>query len=218
MRHHSVMDIHFANGPDDLVTWIASSPGVMQRASHALALADTTWLIDPVDHPDVRARLEALPPVAGVVQLLDRHGRDCAAMAAEFGAPLCVTPGASIAGTPFEVITVKSGRHWKESALWWPDRGCLVVAEVLGTASYFRAPGQRVGMHPFARIAPPRMLQGYPATHLLMGHGSPVHSPDAGALADAAIARARRSSPRWALSLVTGSVRRADRRAPDPLT
>jgi len=35
------MDIHFANGPDDLVTWIASSPGVMQRASHALALCSS---------------------------------------------------------------------------------------------------------------------------------------------------------------------------------
>lgn len=205
------MDVHFADGPDDLVTWIASDPGFMQRASHAIATGDGTWLVDPVDHPDVRARLGAMPPVAGVIQLLDRHGRDCAAMAADLGVPLHVTPDRAIAGAPFEVIVVKTSRSWRESALWWPDRQCLVVAEMLGTAPYFRVPGQQVGVHPFARLAPPRMLRGYPAAHLLMGHGDAVHSQAAGALADEAINRARSSSPRWALSLITGSVRRADR-------
>jgi hypothetical protein len=153
-----------------------------------------------------------------VLQLLDRHNRDCAPMAADLDVPLHVTPTADVDGAPFQVITVKTARHWRESALWWPGHACLVVAEVLGTASYFRAPGQRVGVHPFARVAPPRMLRGYPAAHLLMGHGDPVHDPSAGAMADAAIAHARTSSPRWALSLVTGSVRRADRQGHDRLT
>ena len=202
------MDVHFANAPDDLVTWLASTPGFMQRASHAIATGEGTWLIDPVDHP----------AVVGVLQLLDRHNRDCQQFAAHFGVPLHVTPTAPIGGAPFDVITVKRARHWRESALWWPGHVCLVVAEVLGTASYFRAPGQRVGVHPMARIAPPRMLRGFPAAHLLMGHGDPVHDPAAGAMADAAIAHARTSSPRWALSLVTGSVRRDDRRDADRLT
>lgn len=205
------MDVHFADGPDDLVTWIASAPGFMQRASHAIASDGRTWLVDPVDHPDVRSRLAAMPPVAGVIQLLDRHGRDCAAMAADLDVPLHVTPDGVIAGSPFEVIVVKTSRSWRESALWWPSRRCLVVAEMLGTAPYFRVPGQRVGVHPYARLAPPRVLRGYPAAHLLMGHGDAVHDPGAGALADRAIDHARSSSPRWALSLITGSVRRADR-------
>ena len=212
------MDVHFANAPDDLVTWLASTPGFMQRASHAIATGEGTWLIDPVDHPDVRARLAEMPAVVGVLQLLDRHNRDCQQFAAHFGVPLHVTPTAPIGGAPFDVITVKRARHWRESALWWPGHVCLVVAEVLGTASYFRAPGQRVGVHPMARIAPPRMLRGFPAAHLLMGHGDPVHDPAAGAMADAAIAHARTTSPRWALSLVTGSVRRDDRRDADRLT
>jgi hypothetical protein len=82
------MDVSFSSGPDDMVTWVASDPGFMQRASHALVADGATWLVDPVDHPDVRARLDSLPAVTGVLQLLDRHGRDCAVMAADLGVPL----------------------------------------------------------------------------------------------------------------------------------
>ena len=210
------MDVRFTGGPDDMVTWIASDPGIMQRASHALVTDDGTWLVDPVDHPHVRERLGTLPPVVGVLQLLDRHGRDCAAMAADLGVPLLVTPTAPVAGTPFEVIVVRDGRTWHETALWWPARHALVVAEAVGTPPYFRAsPGQVIGPHPFMRVRPPRMLEGYPARHVLMGHGNPVHRDDAGALVDAAIAHARGTTPRWLLSLATGSVRRADGRSPN---
>jgi hypothetical protein len=59
------------------------------------------------------------------------------------------------------------------------------------------------------------MLRGFPARHVLMGHGDPVHADDAGARVDAAIDHARGSTPRWLLSLATGSVRRADRRSPN---
>ncbi|MBM3697651.1 MAG: hypothetical protein FJW78_04115, partial [Actinobacteria bacterium] len=104
------MDVHFAHGPDDMLTWIASDPGFMQRASHALLAGDRTWLVDPVDHPDVRARLASLPPVAGVLQLLDRHGRDCAGMACDLGVPLLVTPRHAVDGAPFEVLVVRDSR------------------------------------------------------------------------------------------------------------
>lgn len=206
------VDVRFADGPDGMVTWIASDPGFMQRASHALVDGARTWLVDPVDHPDVRARLRDLPPVAGVLQLLDRHGRDCAAMAADLRVPLVVTPRDAVPESPFEVIVVRDGRGWHESALWWPDRQALVVAEAIGTPPYFRSrPDQVMGPHPMMRVRPPRMLMGYPARHVLMGHGHPVHRDDAGALVDDCIALARGSSPRWLLSLATGSVRRADR-------
>jgi hypothetical protein len=153
-----------------------------------------------------------MPPVAAVLQLLDRHGRDCAGMATDLGVPLVVTPRQAIDGAPFEVIVVRDGRGWHESALWWPGRDALVVAEALGTPPYFRSrPDQVIGPHPMMRVSPPRMLAGFPARHVLMGHGHPVHRDNAGALVDDAIAHARGSSPRWLLSLATGSVRRADR-------
>ena len=208
------MDVRFSDGPTDLVTWIAADPGVMQRASHAVVVDGGTWLVDPVDAPAVRDHLAAMPPIAGVIQLLDRHNRDCALLADHFGAPLHRLPTDAIPDTPFQVISVRSSRRWTERALWWSDRRCLIVAEMLGTASYFRVPGKRVGVHPFARLSPPNVLSGFAAEHLLMGHGDAVHDPDAGALADAAIAHARSSSARWAWSLVTGSVRRTDRARP----
>lgn len=209
------VEVRFTSGPGDMVTWIASEPGYMERASHAIVADGHTWLIDPVDHPDVRARLEAMPPVAGVVQLLDRHGRDCAAMAASLGASLVQCPRQAIAGAPFEVIVVRDIRGWHESALWWPGAAALVVAEALGTAPYYRSqPDQVLGPHPMMRATPPRGLMGVPARHVLVGHGDPVHRDDAGAFVDAAIAGARASTPRWMLSLITGSVRRSDRRSP----
>ena len=210
------MDVSFSSGPDDMVTWVASDPGFMQRASHALVADGATWLVDPVDHPDVRALLGSLPAVAGVLQLLDRHGRDCAPMAADLGVPLIQVPRHDVPGAPFEVIVVRDGRGWHESALWWPARSALVVAEAIGTPPYFRSrPDQVIGPHPMMRVSPPRMLRGFPARHVLMGHGDPVHADDAGALVDAAIDHARGSTPRWLVSLATGSVRRADRRSPN---
>lgn len=210
------MDVTFAPAPDDMLTWIASDPGFMQRASHALVAGPGTWLVDPVDHPLVRERLAALPPVAGVVQLLDRHGRDCAAMAADLGAPLVATPRQEVPGAPFRVMVVRDSRGWHESALWWDDRRALVVAEAVGTAPYFRSrPGQVIGPHPMMRVSPPRVLAGSGAQHVLMGHGHPVHRDDAGAMVDDAVTGARGSTPRWLLSLVTGSVRRHDRRSPN---
>lgn len=210
------VDVRFANGPDGMLTWVASEPGFMQRASHALVAGDATWLVDPVDHPDVRARLARMPAVAGVIQLLDRHGRDCAAMATHLDVALAQVPRAPVAGAPFEVVTVRDSRGWHESALWWPDRHALVVAEAVGTSPYFRArAGDVLGPHPMMRAMPPRALVGFGARHVLVGHGDPVHRDDAGALVDAAVAHARASTPRWLLSLATGSVRRADRRSPN---
>lgn len=206
------VDVAFTEGPDDMVTWIASEPGFMQRASHALSDGACTWLVDPVDHPRVRARLATMPPVAGVLQLLDRHGRDCAQMARDLDVPLQVTPRADVPGTPFRVVVVRDGRGWHESALWWHQRQALVVAEAVGTPPYFRSrPSQVIGPHPVMRARPPRMLMGFPARHVLVGHGHPVHRADAGALVDDCIAHARGATPRWLLSLATGTVRRASR-------
>jgi len=216
VRHDAGVDVRFCAGPPGMLTWIAAAPAFMLRASHALVADGGVWLVDPVDGDGVRERVAALGPPRAVLQLLDRHGRDCAAMAASLDVPLHRTPVDVIPGAPFDVVGVRSGRGWQESALWWPARRALVVAEALGTAPYFRAPGQRIGPHPFMRLFPPRSLVGFDAQHVLVGHGDPLHAPDAGRLADEAVARARSSSPRWALAMVTGSVRRASGRGVEP--
>ena len=169
--------------------WIADSPPWMERASHALLAGvpgeePGVWLVDPVDFPGLDDRVRALGRAAGVVQLLDRHNRDCALVSARLGVPLWVAPR-EIPGAPFEVVSVRRRRLWQEAALWWPERRVLIVAEAVGTPRYYRAPGERLGVHPLMRLSPPRLLERYPAEHVLCGHGEGVHGDAAAALRDA---------------------------------
>ena len=62
------------------LSWVTED--AMQRASHALRDGDRVWLVDPVDDEEALRRAAALGAPAGVVQLLDRHNRDCASLAA----------------------------------------------------------------------------------------------------------------------------------------
>ena len=77
----------------------------MTRTSHALATGESFWLVDPVDWPEAIERASLLGPPAGVIQLLDRHNRDCADIAERLGVPLLVVPD-SRPGTPFEVVEI----------------------------------------------------------------------------------------------------------------
>jgi len=184
--------------------WIAPTPAFMRRASHAICSRGEVWYTDPVYDPVMLERGRALGHAAGVVQMLDRHPRDCARVAAELGVPLYVLPETAPQGAPFEVITVVRSRagRWHEIALWFPELRLLCVAEAIGGAPYFRAPGEVVGPHPLLRLAhPPRRLAGIPAAHIVCGHGAGLHAPDAGAQMDTAIGHARRRIPRWALAL-----------------
>jgi hypothetical protein len=184
------------------IGWITAEPAHMRRASHALvAGGGRVWLIDPVDGDGLAERLARLGEVAGVVQLLDRHRRDGPALAARHGVPLVETPVGGVPGTPFGTMAVVRRRGWRETALWWPQRRVLAVAEALGTASYFTAPGERLGVHPFLRLAPPRGLARVEPEHLLVGHGEALHGPDVPALVRRALARSRREIPRWLAGL-----------------
>lgn len=181
--------------------WIAAEPAYMQRASHALADAGRVWLVDPVDVDGLDERVEALGAPAGVLRLLDRHGRDCAALAARYGVPLLAPPAAGpIDGSPFVALGVVNLPGWRESAVWWPERRVLVVADALGTAPYFLAPGERLGVHPLLRLLPPRSLRRLEPEHVLCGHGEGVHA-DAGPAFAEALATSRRRTPRWLLGL-----------------
>ncbi len=180
------------------VTWVFDE--VMERAFHALVDDGRVWLVDPVDADGVIERATALGAVAGVVQLLDRHARDCAAIAKRLGVEHHRLPDA-LAGSPFEVVTVLDLPRWREKALWWPACDALVVAETLGSGRYFAVGSGALGMHPFLRLLPPGGLRRFAPAHVLPGHGPPVHGqPDA---VDLAYRSARRDLPKFVVKLPT---------------
>lgn len=178
------------------LSWVFDE--VMERAFHAVVDDGRVWLIDPVDVEDVVERAQALGEVAGVVQLLDRHNRDCAEIAERLGVPHHRLPE-TLPG--FEVITVLNLPGWREKALWWPARDALIVAETLGSGRYFAVGSGQLGMHPFLRVLPPGGLRRFVPAHVLPGHGAPVHGvPDA---VERAYKDARRDLPKFVLKLPT---------------
>jgi hypothetical protein len=185
------MSVRFVDELDGVLGWIEDAR--VRRTSHALAAEGRVWIVDPIEADDVDERILGLGEPVAVIQLLDRHERDCAAFAARFGVPLHVVPR-SLPGSPFELRPVVSLRFWREVALWWPERRILVCADVLGTVPFFRAGDEPVGMHPLLRLWPPRDLRGLDVRHALVGHGEGVAD---GAAVERALATARRRLPRW---------------------
>ncbi len=184
--------------------WIAPTPPIMQRASHAIAADGKVWVVDAVYDEAMLARIRELGTPAGVVQQLDRHPRDCARVAEALGVPLHVLPARAPGDAPFEVIPVVTSRlaRWHEIALWFPDVGVLSIAEAVGGAPYFCAPGDAMGPHPLLRMfAPPRRLADIGCDHVLFGHGPGVHGPDTAHQLAEAIRVSRRATPRWLLGL-----------------
>jgi hypothetical protein len=179
------------------LTW--TEPGTMVRSAHALCSEGGVWLVDPYEDGPALRDAESLGTFAGVFQLLDRHNRDCAAIAARLGVPLLRLPG-SAPDTPFEVVPVLRRWGWHEVALWWESESALIVAEAVGTAPAF-AVGRRAGVHPLLRLTPPRsQLSPYRPSMLLVGHGATIESDAATALDDA-LGHARSDIPRLVTSL-----------------
>ena len=173
----------------------------MTRTSHVLAADGRVWLVDPVRHEPALERARALGDPVAVLQLLDRHNRDCAAVADELGVPHVVTPDA-LPGSPFESVTVRESRRWRERALWWEAGTTLVVAEAVGTNRFFRTGAERAGVHLVLRLTPPRDALGrFEPEHLLVGHGEGLHGPDASSGLHEALARSRTGLPRLALQI-----------------
>jgi len=188
------VSIRFVDELEDGFGWTEDER--MRRTSHALAVDGRVWLIDPIEADGVEERIRSLGEPAGVIQLIDRHNRDSAALAELFGVPLHVVP-ASLPGTPFRFLPVLRARWWKEVALWWPERRILVCADALGTLPFFRVGDELAGLHPFFRLKPPRNLAGLGVEHLLVGHGEGVHGDAAGRAVDEALRTGRRRFPRW---------------------
>jgi hypothetical protein len=192
--------------------WIAYPDERMQRASHALRTDDGVWVVDPVDAPGVDDLLDDLGEVAGVVLCLDRHKRDAAAVATRHDVPVFVPRwmdgvaakldapvervGGELGDSGYRVRRVRDASlpPWQEAALHGPD-GTLLVAEAVGTASFFRAGDERLGVHPMLRPIPPRGALGDLAPdRILVGHGAGVFDDADAALRDA-LGGARRRLP-----------------------
>ncbi len=201
--------LRFESPSDVTRSWTHPSPPWMQRAGHAVLADGGVWLIDPPDGDGLDAAVTELGPVRGVLQLLDRHPRDCAAIAERLGVPLHVVPLGVVPELPFTVIPLWHLPMWKEDALWLEDARVLVVAEAFVGAPDFAAPGERVGVHPARRLLPPTVLRSYVnrVEHLLLGHGDALHGEDARAALRDALAGSRRRLPQLLAAQASRAVR-----------
>jgi len=188
-----VTAVRFADDLGFGFSWVVEEAAT--RTSHALVSDGRVWLIDPVEWVPALERAKALATPAAVVQLLDRHNRDCAAIADRLAVPHVVVPDA-IASSPFDCVPVVRSRVWRETALWWPETRTLVVAEAIGANRFFRAGDEQVGVHLLLRPRPPSRLAAYRPEHLLLGHGEGVHGGAAAAALNEAIATATTRLPR----------------------
>ena len=183
------MQVQFLDEFEQGIGW--AQVEFLRRTSHAVLAGGRVWITDPVRGEDAEERIRALGEPAAVVQLLDRHNRDCAAVARRLGVPLHVTPFAGVPDAPFRVMPIVRKRWWREVALWFPAERVLVTADALGSVGYFRAASEPFGVHPLLRLTPPRRLGELQPKHLLFGHGPGYHGYDGGAALREALATAR---------------------------
>jgi hypothetical protein len=204
MKGSGTAELEVIDRFDGGVGWLAYPDETMQRASHALAVDDEVWVVDPVDAPGVDDLLAEYGEVAGVVLGLDRHKRDSAAVARRHGVSVHVPRwmtgvggevdapverfAGELADTGYRAITVRDSAvpPWQEVALYDDESGTLVVPEAVGTCDYFMTDEERLGVHPMLRLFPPTdALGGLSPERILVGHGAGVHENAAAALRDA---------------------------------
>lgn len=159
------------------------------------------WVVDPVDVTGLDDLLSDLGTVRGVVVLLDRHKRDSAAVANRHDVSVWIPEffdGVAgdleapverfrhdLADSGFAVHEVIDSRFWQEAMLFDRERGILAIPEAVGTAEYFLAGEERLGVHPMLRLRPPSSLTRLDPDRVLVGHGEGVHSDATRALEDA---------------------------------
>jgi hypothetical protein len=169
----------------------------LPRTSHAVVADSRVWLIDVVDGDGLDERISALGEPAAVIQLLDRHNRDCATVAERLGVPLLFVPFDAHDDEPFLPLRIVRWRFWREVAAWFPEQQTLVFADALGSLGYFKASDEPFGVHPALRLFPPRKaLASLEPQHILFGHGPGYHTADAPDALREALATARRRLPR----------------------
>lgn len=193
------------------MTWLAHPNEDMQRASHAIAVDEDVWLVDPLDARGLDDELVKLGTVAGVVVLTNSHGRHADRLAERHDVsvhvPACFGSAADrfeapvepfddeLDRTGFRLVWEKDGKGWKEGALYHPDRGTLVVPDALGTGLFA---GGDLAVFPFFQWSPPRTELGdLHVERVLVGHGEPVIEN-----ASAALEAALTTTPTGAASAV----------------
>jgi len=220
MKGDGPADLHVIDRFDGGVGWLAYPDETMQRASHALATPDGIWIIDPVDADGVDDLIAELgdehdgpSEVAGVAVCLDRHKRDAATVANrhdvdvfvptwmsgvadEIASPVSRFSG-ELGDSGFESFLIRDSSlpPWQEVGLFSPETGTMVIPESVGTASYFLAGEERLGVHPMLRLTPPDELrsQGRPE-RILVGHGAGIHE-DAAVALERALTSSRSNTP-----------------------
>jgi hypothetical protein len=193
--------IRFCDEFDASFGWTPAEEELRRRTSHAVASGGRVWIVDPLDGEGVDERIRGLGEPAGVVQLLDRHNRDCRSVSERFGVPRHVTPFGGLSDAPFEVVRVVDLPGWREAALWFSAERILVCADAVGSASYFRAKGERIGVHPLLRLWPPKALARFEPRQLLLGHGEGLAGDEAAQVLHKALRTARRGIPSWLVGL-----------------
>jgi hypothetical protein len=172
--------------------WIVDE--AMKRTSHALAADGNVWLVDALDWPEAIDSARSLGEPVGVIQLLDRHDRDCAALASRLGVPHVLVPE-ELPGSPFECVPVMRRKRWRESALWWPGMRTLVTADALATNRFSTGGKAPLGVHVLLRLTPPKALGAFDPEHLLVGHGEGLHGAGTSAALRDALRTSRRGLP-----------------------
>lgn len=210
-------EVHEIDRFEGGVGWLAHPEEPMQRASRALVADGEVWVVDPIDVPELDDFLADLGEVAGVALLLDRHKRDCEAIARRHDVAVhlprvlagvatdldCEVAILDDGPGEYEVRTVVDNPIWREAALY--DGETLVVSESLGTVEFMTAGDERLGVHPMRRLTPPRSLRSLPVERVLVGHGAGVHEDAEATLRDA-IDGAVRRAPRLYLQTIRRAV------------
>jgi hypothetical protein len=199
------MEVRFVDEFEGSIGWTPTERELRRRTSHAVASQGRVWIVDPLDGAGIDERIRGLGEPAGVVQLLDRHSRDCRVVAERLHVPLHVLPFAGVADAPFDVVRVLDVPGWHEAALWFPAERVLVCADAVGSAPYFRAGAEPIGVHPLLRLWPPKALGRFEPRRLLMGHGAGVEGEQATHALRAALGTARRRIPAWLAALLRRS-------------
>jgi hypothetical protein len=193
------------------VGWIAHPEETMRRTGHALVDDGEVWLVDPIDAEGLDDAIDSRGRVAGVVVLFNHHRRDAAAIATRYDVSVYLPSGMSalaeadvpapverfenrLGGTDYHLHRLADRRLWQEWALF--DGETILIPESVGTAGYFRAPGERLGVSMARRLFPPRSaLGGLAPERVLCGHGEGV-SVDASGELQRALREARRTALR----------------------
>ena len=206
--------------------WIARPEHFMRQSSTALEADGRVWLIDPLKADGIEDEIAALGTPAGVIVTIGWHDRDVDWFASLYGVPvygarhlrnvLFKTPlvrvdaraTATVPGAPFRLLNTSMRGlmgWWTESAVWWAEEGTLVTGDCVGSAPYFMREGERLGMHPFVRLAPPTAaFTGVRPRRVFCGHGDGVQEGAAEALEHAV--RTARSGliPAWRHAVTKG--------------